>query len=239
MQQTLSENITKPGERNVTYPIKGQEDGQGYITSEPKEGSIGIVMIQEWWGMNKSITLTAETFAKAGNFVVLTPDLYRGKVAQDREEAGHYMGGLDWPGAIANISAAVQYLKSKGCKKVGVCGFCMGGALTIATAANCEDIDAAVPFYGVPDLSKVPVEKIKCPVFAHFAEKDQAKGFSDCTARDNLEAAFKKGGVKYEIKTWPGVDHAFMNADGPNYNPEVAKQALAESCEWFNKQLNN
>lgn len=233
MDQTLSENLTKAGEHNVKYSIKGQEDGQGYITSEPKEGSIGIVMIQEWWGMNKSITITANSFAKSGGFVVLTPDLYRGKVAQNREEAGHCLKGLDWPGAIGNIDGAVQYLKSKGCKKVGIVGFCMGGALVIAAAANCHDIDAAVSFYGVPDLSSVPVEKIQCPIIAHFAEKDQAKGFSDSTARDNLDAALKKGGVKYEIKTWEGVDHAFMNQDGPNYNAETCKQAHDQTVDWF------
>ncbi len=234
---SLPENLTKAGEHNVKYPVKGQDDGQGYITSEPKEGSIGVVMIQEWWGMNKSITITADKFAQAGGFVVLTPDLYRGKVAQNREEAGHCLKGLDWPGAIGNVDGAVQYLKSKGCKKVGVVGFCMGGALTIASAANLSDIDAAVAFYGVPDLSSLPIDKIKCPIIAHFAEKDQAKGFSDITAKENLEAAFKKGNVNHEIKTWEGVDHAFLNQDGPNYDADVAKQALDQTVEWFKAKL--
>lgn len=194
-------------------------------------------MIQEWWGMNKSITITADNFAKGSGFVVLTPDLYRGKVAKNREEAGHYFGDLDWANAIGNIIGAVKYLKSKGCKKVGVTGFCMGGALTIMTSASCGDIDAAAPFYGVPDLSKCDVSKIKCPIIAHFGALDQAKGFSDITARQNLENAFKKGNVSYEIKVWEKADHAFMNQDSHAYNPDVAKEAFAHVINWFKTKL--
>jgi carboxymethylenebutenolidase len=55
------------------------------------------------------------------------PDLYRGKVATNHEQAGHYFNDLDWQGAIMDIQGAVNFLRSKGCLKVGVTGFCMGG----------------------------------------------------------------------------------------------------------------
>jgi len=236
--QSLSDNFTSVGEKNITYPIPGQDDVQGYLTSPPQEGSTGLVMIQEWWGMNKSITNTADTWAAAGGSVVLTPDLYKGKVAKDREEAGHYMGGLDWAGAVANISAAVSYLKSKGCKKVGVTGFCMGGALALVSLANSDQIDATIAFYGVPDLSKIDLSKVKTPLRAVFGDLDQAKGFSDITARQNLDEALKKAGVStYEIKVYEGGDHAFMNPDSVNYNADVAKQCFADSIAWFKTNL--
>ena len=77
------------------------------------------------------------------------PDLYRGKVATDYETAGHYSASLDWQGAIQDIQASVSYLKnSRGCTKIGIVGFCMGGALSIAAASLCEDINASCPFYG-------------------------------------------------------------------------------------------
>jgi len=112
----------------------------------------------------------------------------------------------------------------------------MGGALTTATAANTDTVDAAVSFYGVPDLSKVDVSKIKCPILAVFGTKDQMVGFSDPTAKDKLEAAFKAAGTKYEIKNYE-ADHAFMNTDGKRYNPECAKQALGDAIAFFKTNL--
>jgi carboxymethylenebutenolidase len=82
------------------------------------------------------------------------------------------MGGLDWDGAVKDIKGACDYLKSLGCTKVGILGFCMGGALTIASICKYESFSAAAPFYGIPDLKYNDVSKIKCPVFAYFAEKD-------------------------------------------------------------------
>jgi carboxymethylenebutenolidase len=63
------------------------------------------------------------------------------------------MSGLDWKGAIADIAGAKKFLEGKHCKKIGIIGFCMGGALTIAAAASIPGFDAVAPFYGIPDLS--------------------------------------------------------------------------------------
>jgi len=238
--EALPSAITTEGVKNLTYPVPGSDDAQAYLTSEPTEGSLGLIMIQEIWGLNTSITGAADRWAAAGNFVVLVPDLYKGKVAKSREDTKHFKQTYSWDKAIPDINGAIIYLKSKGCKKVGVVGFCMGGALTIASAANLPDqVDAAVAFYGVPDLSKNDVSKIKCPIKAIFGEKDEIKGFSDVTARENLEEALKKGGVKeYEIKVYENATHAFMNPDRATvYNPEAAKAALEDAVAFFKAKL--
>jgi carboxymethylenebutenolidase len=116
--------------------------------------------LQEWWGLNKSICNTADIFASEG-FAVLAVDIYRGKVADSREKAGHLMGGLDFGGAVKDILAAARALKEKGYEKVGVTGFCIGGALSIAAIASGCEFAAAVPFYGVPDLTKVRITNIQ------------------------------------------------------------------------------
>jgi len=71
------------------------------------------------------------------------------------------MTGLDWAGAIADVIGAAKHLKSLGCKKVGITGFCMGGALAIATLANTDQIDAGCPFYGIPDLTHINLGNVK------------------------------------------------------------------------------
>jgi carboxymethylenebutenolidase len=150
----LPTNIVTPSERNVVFAVDGRPDGEGYLTKAGAGSKTGLVLIQEWWGLNKSITITAEIFAEQG-FLVLCPDIYRGKVAKNHEEAGHLLGGLDFVGAVQDIRGAVLHLKKLGCSKVGITGFCMGGALTVAAACSFSDADAVVPFYGIPDTSKV------------------------------------------------------------------------------------
>lgn len=229
----LSTNITSEGLRNVSFKVSNQEDGLGFLSQENLTSELGLVLIQEWWGMNKSITLTADKFAKHG-LRVLCPDMYRGKVAQNNEQAGHLMGNLDWQSALLVIQSAGEFLRSQGCKKVFLTGFCMGGALTIATIATFGTaFDGAVPFYGVPDLTKFDLANAKCPVLAHFGDLDQAKGFSDIETAKNLEQVAKSKGINFTLRIWENVDHAFMNQDSHRYNADAASKALAETVEFL------
>lgn len=236
MVDALPVEITTHGIRNYTFKVEGKEDGQGYFAEAGRTSEHAIILLQEWWGLNKSICDTAEVFGNEG-FAVLAVDIYRGQVADSRERAGHLMGGLDFGSAVFDIISAAKDLKSKGYKKVGITGFCMGGALTLAAVANSDEFSAAVPFYGVPDLSKVPIANIKVPVLAQFGEKDQAKGFSDPETAHNLEKVAKEAGVNFTLHMW-NAGHAFMNQANPHtYDPEIAKQALAESAEFFRKNF--
>ena len=141
---------------------------------------------------------TSDTIAKEG-FRVLCPDIYRGKIATNHEEAGHLFQGLDWALACADISAAAAFLKAQGCKKVGVTGFCMGGALTIAAMTLNSNIDAGAPFYGIPDLTKFDLSKITKPIQAHFGELDSHKGFSAPEDGLKLEAKGKELGLNIQV----------------------------------------
>src|SRR3977135_1187172 len=108
----------------------------GYL-AEPKAGSKapGMVVIQEWWGMNDQIKGVADKLAAAG-YRALVPDLYRGKSTVEAKEAEHLMKGLNFGEAAGqDIRGAVQFLKKES-PKVAVTGFCMGGALTVLSAVN-------------------------------------------------------------------------------------------------------
>ena len=110
---------------------------EGYLV-EPtdKANAPGVVIIQEWWGLDEEVKSVAERLAKAG-YRALVPDLYRGKLALEANEAEHLMSGLNFGDAASqDIRGAVQYLKATGSQKVAVTGFCMGGALTILAACN-------------------------------------------------------------------------------------------------------
>jgi len=201
------------------------------------KSQMGLIVLQEWWGVNQQIQNRALFFASHG-FHVVIPDLYRGKVAKNHEEAGHYMGNLDWPGAVQDINVAAEYLKSQGVKKVGVVGYCMGGALALAGAALCESVSAAVPYYGVPDKKLADLTKVKVPVQGHFGALDTAKGFSDSTAVKALEEALKQSGAEFEIFVYEDAGHAFANELRPDaFHKPSYEKATERTLAFFNKHL--
>eukprot|EP01135_Chromosphaera_perkinsii_P006155 Nk52_evm1s423 gene=Nk52_evmTU1s423 len=212
----------------------------GWLAGNPS-AKAGVVVIQEWWGMNDQIKSTGERIAAAGDFKTLVPDLYRGKVAIDHETAGHYMNDLDWMGALEDIEGAVQYLKDSGCTKVGVTGFCMGGALTLAAAANDkkQNISAASCFYGIPGAPIFDPKNVKCDLILHFGEKDDLAGFSDPTAQEALEKSLKDAGVGHTFYRYADSGHAFTNEKRPEaYNEAAAKLALWDrTINFFTSKL--
>lgn len=237
MEPQLSPNLFASGDCNVTFPLSLGPDASGYHSAISQDSKTGVVLIQEWWGLNKSIMETSDTIAKQG-FSVLCPDIYRGKLAKDTETAGHLLTGLDWQDAVQVIGGAANYLLSRGCNKIGVTGFCMGGALTIASVCFWGKLfSAAAAFYGIPDMSVWDSKKITCPVALHFGELDQLKGFSDPDSARELEKRMKEDGVNVSLKIWEKAGHAFMNPDSPNYNKEVQEEALKEVSGFFKVNL--
>ncbi|KAL6049928.1 DLH domain-containing protein [Balamuthia mandrillaris] len=198
----------------------------------------GLVVIQEWWGVNAQIKGLAARLASDLDCLALVPDLYRGEVATDHEHAGHLMSGLDWAGAISDIRGAVQYLLSQGCTKVAVTGTCMGGALALAASILVEELTAAVVFYGICSPELADPTKVRVPIQCHFGLKDSLAGFSDPAAQDALEAKLKEGEANYEFYRYEGADHAFLNEARPEvYNEEAAKLALCRMKDFVEKHL--
>jgi len=229
-----------PGMRRVSFPsANAKGDGLAFVGGK-EDSKIGVVCLQEWWGANKQIQEQALGFF--GDFaMVLVPDIYRGTVVTDAEEAGHVMSGLDFPGAVQDIAGAVQYLRSQGKNKIFVTGFCMGGALTIAAGINAPGIDAIAPFYGIPDGRYFDPSKLKIPVQAHFGKLDALKGFSDPEAANGLEENLKKAGVPYEFYRYDQAGHGFTNHELHKDPAEVAAASLARTRvrEFFQKHASS
>jgi carboxymethylenebutenolidase len=196
------------------------------------KGSPSVVIIQEWWGVNDQIKNTAQRFADAG-FVSLIPDLYRGKVTKNAQEAGHLMSGLDWGSALQDIQASVNYLKTYGNGKVGVTGFCMGGAVTLAALCKVNGLDAGVVFYGIPPEQYLDLKNIKVPFIAHWAKQDDW-----CTPQkvQEIEKKLPKGNWKFY---WYNAKHAFCNEARPEvYDAKACRTALDRTFAFFGSKLN-
>ena len=202
----------------------------GYLAGAGK-GRPGVVVIQEWWGLNDQICGVADRFARAG-YNALAPDLFKGRVTQEPDEASHLMSGLDFPGAThQDIRGAVDHLRGMdGNAKVAVMGFCMGGALTIAAAVHVPNVSAAVCFYGIPPKEFADAADIRIPFQGHFASKDDW-----CTpaAVGALEAAMRAKGAMPDLYRYE-ADHAFFNERrGDVYDAACANQAWSRTLAFL------
>ena len=217
-------------------------DGQtvaGYLAEPAQGGAPGVVVIQEWWGLNDQIKGVADKLAAAG-YRALVPDLYRGKVALEAHEAEHLMTNLNFGDAAGqDVRGAVQHLKASGSAKVGVTGFCMGGALTLLSAVNAE-ADASVAWYGYPPLEYVDASRIKAPLMGHWATEDVPFPIAKV---DELEQKLRSAKVNFEFHRYH-AKHAFANetADSKNlpilkYDPKAAALAWQRTDAFFAKHL--
>lgn len=209
----------------------------GYLAQPSQSGSYpGIVAIQEWWGLVPHIKDVVNRLAREG-FVALAPDLYHGQKADEPDEARKLAMDLDRERAVREIVAAVRYLQSLEQvmpKKIGIVGWCMGGSLTLATAAASPEIGAAVAFYGAPrDLQSL--RTIQAPVLGLFAEHDH--GITPEMVH-SIGQILQEQGVVYETHLYPGTQHAFFNDTRPNiYHAEAASDAWKRTLAWFRQHL--
>jgi carboxymethylenebutenolidase len=200
----------------------------------------GVVVIQEWWGLDDEIKNVANRLAKAG-YRALVPDLYRGKLALEANEAEHLMNDLNFGDAASqDIRGAVQYLKETGSTKVAVTGFCMGGALTVLSAGLVPECDATVVWYGYPPLEYVDAQAIKKPMLAHWALHDE---FFSISGVDQLEEKLKAAGVTYDFQRYD-AKHAFANPKSDarglpplQYNSAAADLAWDRTMAFLKAQL--
>jgi carboxymethylenebutenolidase len=208
---------------------------QGYL-ADPADAAVaarapGLVVIQEWWGLNDQIRGVADRLAAAG-YRALVPDLYRGKSTVEAAEAEHLMTNLNFGDAAGqDVRGAVQFLKAGGSAKVGVTGFCMGGALTILAAVHVRELDAAVPWYGLPPLAFVDAAAITAPMLGHWAVHDAFFKIADV---DALEAKLRAAGCTLEFHRYD-CKHAFANetqTPGHETLPALGYDAAAAALAW-------
>ena len=220
----------------VQFPFAGGNTG-GYL-STPKTGSgPGVIVIQEWWGLVDHIKDVCDRFADEG-FVALAPDLFHGKTTKSPDEAGKLMMALRIDEAERDLSAAVEYLSTQDStisEKVGVVGFCMGGALALFTATKNASIGACVVFYGGHPNVKPDLPNLHAPVLGIYAEKD---GFVTPALARELERKVKDLGKQIEVIIYPGTDHAFFNDSRPEvHNAEAAKDAWQRTVKFLREHL--
>ena len=220
----------------VEFPVNGGSI-EGYEALPELGGGPGVVVIQEWWGLVDHIKDVCDRFAAAG-FVALAPDLYHGKKTKSPDEAGKLMMALRVDEAEKELEGAVDYLLKHDAvtsRKIGVVGFCMGGALALYTATKNPNIGASIVFYGGHPKVKPDLPNLHAPVLGLYAENDRS--VTPESVRE-LESKLKSLGKSIEVVIYPGTDHAFFNDSRPQvYNEKAAADAWQRTVDFLHKHL--
>ncbi|MDG6108848.1 dienelactone hydrolase family protein [Dactylosporangium aurantiacum] len=223
-----TEAVTFPGPRGILQ-------GAWAAAADPR-GS--VLVIHENRGLTDHIRSVAGRLAASG-YSALAVDLL--------SEEGGTATFTDPARATAALSAAAptrfvpdlragldELLRRVPAKSPAAMGFCFGGGMVWQLLAAGEPrLRAAVPFYGpLPDHADLSGSK-PAAVLGIYAEDDARVNAS----RDAARAALEQAGLKHEIVTFPGVNHAFFNDTGQRYAPAAAAQAYQRVLDWFAANL--
>ena len=208
--------------------------GSGYLVEPAGKGRHpGLIVIQEWWGVNDWVKDQAERYAGKG-FVAIAPDLYRGKTATTADEAHELMRGLPQDRAIADMKAAFEYLAKRpdvDPMRIGIIGWCMGGGYALDFTLAEPKIAATVINYGHLMADPASIAKIHAPILGNFGADDRGIPPVDVKA---FESALKKDGKSADLKIFDGAGHAFMN---PNNKGGYVKAAADDAQARIDKFL--
>lgn len=210
-------------------------EATAYAAIPEKGNGKGVIVVQEYWGLNDHIKDIANRYAEEG-FLAIAPDLYRGRLAQDKDAAAALMQNLEIEDGLNTIENALEKAQEAyGVQKFGITGFCMGGTYAMHAACKLEGLSGAAAFYGdFPE--ELILKQLKMPALFISGTKD---GWINPEKVRELERIARENylpieSVKYE------ADHAFFNDTRPAvYDKEAAQDAWAKVIKFFDKNLEN
>lgn len=223
--------------QNVTFASNGGQ-AHGYLAKPASGKGPGVVVVQEWWGLDDHIADIVDRLAAEG-FVALAPDLFGGRVAHDTDTAGQYMSELPPDQAARDLAGAVTFLLDDPdvtSSAVGAIGFCMGGAFALSLGVQQGDkVGAVVAFYGVGNVPD-DFTAITAPVQGHYGEQDAFYPVEQAQAQETKMKEETQNSVEFFY--YP-AGHAFHNDTDKlgTYDAEQAKLAWGRTVEFLRANL--
>ncbi|HEX4764875.1 MAG TPA: dienelactone hydrolase family protein [Lichenihabitans sp.] len=215
-----------------------QPDGKsagGYLATAAGVRRGGVVVIQEWWGLQDQITGICDRLGEGG-FDALAPDLYAGTVIpyHDIKSADHEMNALDFREATDQPTrGAAQHLLGAG-GKVGITGFCLGGIITVLGACRIPELSCGVAYYGLPSPEDYNPAAIRIPLQGHFADEDN---WCKPEHVDAFEQAVEGAGKEVAVFRY-AAKHGFVNEQLPQvFDRATLDQAWRRTLAFFDEHL--
>jgi carboxymethylenebutenolidase len=204
-----------------------------HVARPDNDALAAVILIQEWWGINDHIRDIAGRYANEG-YLCIAPDLYRGKVARNTEEAAKLMQGLAIEDGLETIRETIAETKrAYNVQKLGITGYCMGGTFALRAACAISEFAAAAPFYGdIPEENIL--RNLKVPTLFIAGKRD---AWINPEKVNQLIKAARKYDLPVEVVTYD-ADHAFFNDTRPEvYNAEAAADAWRRVLDLFRRHL--
>lgn len=218
---------------NITYKTPDGQQSTGYLLKAKKPTNNYLLVIHEWWGLNDWVKKEAEKlYNDVGNTNVLALDLYDGKIAATREEAGKFMQAVKEDRAQAIIKGAIAYAGPKA--RIATIGWCFGGGWSLQTALMAgKQTAACVMYYGMPEKDVNRLKTLNSDVLGNFANKD---AFINPKIVAQFAADMKSAGKKLELHQY-NADHGFANPSNPIYDSQATKEAYAFTLTYLKARL--
>ncbi len=223
----------------VEFPSNGSTGG-GYLAPAPEGAGLGLIVVQEWWGLVDHIRDVTDRFAAEG-FVALAPDFFHGAKTTEPDEATRLMMGLAMDRAGRDIAGAASSLASRPettGNGIGAVGFCMGGSLALWSATLSDDVRAVVGFYPAMPWERMSPSWTRYDGKAVVIHTDAHEGGSQGEGVQQAKTAIEAAGGEVTLYDYPGTGHAFFNDARPEvYAPDAAELAWSRSVEFLRERL--
>jgi len=211
----------------------------GYLAVPESGSGPGVVVLQEWWGLDEHIRGVCDRFAAEG-FFALAPDFFRGETTEEPDEAQQKMMALDIDEAEKDMRGAVDFLtEEEGVEGPGVgsVGFCLGGGLAVWAATLNDKVKAVVTYYYVMPHGKPDFTEIKAPVLGHFGTEDEFILVGHAKALEQEIASASGQDAHFEF--YEGAGHAFFNDTDRlgTYDKENAELSWQRTIEFLHAKL--
>lgn len=219
--------------KSITYSTPDGKTAGAFEMKAKNPTNNWILVIHEWWGLNDFVKHESEKlYNDVGNVNVLDLDLYDGKVATTREDAGKYMQAVNDARAQAIINGAIAYIGPKA--HIATIGWCFGGgwSLQASLLAGKQDV-ACVMYYGMPEKDVNKLKALNGDVLGNFANKD---GWINPKVVGQFAGDMKAAGKKLELHQYD-ADHGFANPSNPIYNSEATKDAYAHTITFLKARV--
>ena len=228
-------HVSAAGGEMIKIKCADGMEANGYLLKAQKPTNNWIFVFQEWWGLNDNIKRQSEDlYNDLGNVNVLALDMYDGKLATDRENAGKYMQAFKQDRGDQIVKGALAFAGGKA--KIGTVGWCFGGGQSIlATLIAGKQAAACVMYYGAPVEDVEKLKTLNCDVLNIWGTQDQ---WINKAMMDKFDANMKAAGKTLTIKPYD-ANHGFANPSNPMgaYNEAAYRDAYKNTVEYFKGRL--
>lgn len=221
------------GGEMITFKTSDVTDGNAYFVKSKVKSNQWLFVYQEWWGLNDHIKKQADILYNemGGNVNVLAIDMYDGKVATTREEAGKYMQSADEKRLENIVTGALAYAGKKA--KVASIGWCFGGGWSLKSAIlSKKQAVGSVMYYGMPVKDVEKLKTLNCDVLGLFATEE----WISKTIVEEFAANMKTANKTLNYKIFEAA-HAFANPSNPKFDEKAATEANAMAISFLKEKF--